>query len=236
MQRESPGERWGSKGVRGAWAARAGALRDELAAFQGASARRTAHHLFEHARAGVFVRVYAGALDRFVPFANAAFENTWGVRPREARAGELPPHRWWSSGYTLCTRMPADVQSDKHLAALRDMLHHACARRELPDCEFFVNTRDAPVVRRDGLPPTPFVAPAAGADSVPLLPVFSSYSGPRFFDVACPLPSDWEYATQQHLSRPPPLRHAADGVAWRDKSPACVWRGSLTGAGGTPGA
>ena len=184
--------------------ARAGAaleaLRARLHAFRGNSAERTARLLWDTARAFVFVRLRGNTVERFVPCANAQFRNDWGApsdRERADRAEHfrrkwqhgpvediLPDDRWWSNGHVLCNVMPRDVQSDKHLLALRDMLQTVCAERGAPDCEFFVTPRDAPMVRRDGRAPNPFVDPGpARSKDVDLLPVFCFYGGPAYFDV-----------------------------------------------------
>ncbi len=37
----------------------------------------TLRYLFEHMRCGIFVKIRAGQLVMFVPFANDAYTNTW---------------------------------------------------------------------------------------------------------------------------------------------------------------
>jgi len=223
-------------------------MRERLHAFQGTDAERTAKILWRTARSFVFVRLHQNAVERFVPCANANFRNDW-ARPSKAertkreqhfsrkwqhvpREDILPDDRWWSNGHVLCNVMPPDVQSDKHLLALRDMLQTVCNERGAPDCEFFVTPRDAPMVRRDGRAPNPFIThgPACrGATS--LLPVFCFYGGPDYFDVPCPLASDWARAMRGRDFGGRAVAPSPRQLAWASKRPQAVWRGSLTGAG-----
>jgi len=95
-----------------------------------------------------------------------------------------------------------------------------------------VNVRDCATVRRDGQRPCPapwrpFACPRARAPEA--LPTFSFYTGPGFFDVACPTATDWSFATGKSFDRAP-LPRAPD-VPFKDKQPLAMWRGSLTGPG-----
>jgi hypothetical protein len=66
--------------------------------------------------------------------------------------------------------------------------------------------------------------------AVATLPTFSFYTGPGFFDVACPTATDWIFATQNATLGRAPLPVPPD-VPFVQKRPVAVWRGSLTGPG-----
>ena len=99
---------------------------------------------------------------------------------------------------------------DQFLFQLKDMLAEACRMREVPDCEFFINKRDYPQLKYNGIigpvEPYGFIFDRDDADpaqDMPLennrfksyTPILSFYSSERFADIPFPTSEDWEAAT-----------------------------------------
>lgn len=241
------------------WHDQQATLRERLHCFRGTDAVRAAHHLFhEHGGRVICVLIHNGQL-RFVPMVNPEWRNDWPERPpgeldahfRRKHShvrGQLPPqvlpfHTWWSAGHLLCNRPNPEpyAMSDRSLVAVRHMLETVIAANPalVPDCCFFLNIRDGAMIRRDGQRPCPLpwrppMHPRACAPDA--LPVFGFNGSIHHFDVACPTDADWLRATQCRTlgAAVPTLPNVR--LAFEDKRPVAVWRGSLTGPGNTAGA
>lgn len=221
----------------------------------------TLRYLFFHTRCGVWVSVRGGVVALFMPFANAQYSNTFGRRvcltERRLTVAEYAAHKarelhrrperllpnpsqWWLNGGIVCNVMPDNVWGEEYLFAIRDMLDETCAAHAVPDCDFFINKRDYPQLRREqGLDAyeaftgTPRLARETYSTYTP---VFSFYTGKDMADIAMPTTDDWAVAVQACL--PPgssdffatagcgPLSGVADARA--------VFRGTATGRGVTP--
>lgn len=60
---------------------------------------------------------------------------------------------WVVNGCLVDTRLNERGVSDRGFQELRDMLISVCMERTVPDCEFFLNLRESPVLRKDGRDP-----------------------------------------------------------------------------------
>lgn len=68
--------------------------------------------------------------------------------------GEISPvKKWMVNGCLVETLLDKRGMSDRGFQELRDMLISVCMERGVPDCEFFVNPREFPVLRKDGKDP-----------------------------------------------------------------------------------
>jgi len=210
----------------------------------------TLRYMFYGMRCGILVAIRGGRLALFAPFANAQYRNTWSDRlcfqggssaayvaakcaeTRKAPEAWLPPKAWWMNGGILCNVAPPGVWGDAHCAELMDMITSACAAHATPDCDFFINKRDYPHLRRDGGEPySRFV----GTDTPPreayrsYAPIFSFYTGTAYADVPIPLSEDWRALGQETAATADVLQNA-----WRRAAPVAVFRGTATGNGITP--
>ena len=169
----------------------------------------------------------------FVPFCNAQYVNTWSDRARHAmspsRTG-LPPCHWWMNGWMICDEVPEQVWGDHWVTTIRNMVRTCC----VVDCDFIINKRDCPMVRKDcGDPMNPFAPACPLVDPKRLVRFFSFYGGPFHHDVPCPIALDWcrftnrTYAQQQKRDLEPPFVD----TYWESKEPVAVFRGALTGTG-----
>lgn len=223
----------------------------------------TLRYLYVHTRCGIWVSIRKGVVAAFVPFANAAYQNTYGDRIRltasgltvsqyaEHKAqtlGRRPerllqdPGTWWMNGGILCNVMPATVWGDEYVAALRDMLDETCIRHAVPDVDFFINKRDYPQLRRDGAEPYGEFVGESALDRETYsayVPVFSFYTGTEVADVPMPTTEDWVLATGRCFppgSTAPPVdtpQATTTAVPVPDREQRAVFRGTATGRGVT---
>jgi hypothetical protein len=198
-------------------------------------------------RCGILVSIRRGKVTIFAPFANASYTNTWSDRlvfshgsipnyvrtkaltTRQPLENWLPPEQWWINGGIVCNVMPPGVWGTAHCAELLDMLDAACATAAQPDCDFFINKRDYPQLRRDGSEPyARFTGTSMLTREVytAYAPVLSFYGGSEFADCVMPLTEDWKRCTK--------ATPADNHKPWEDALPVAIWRGTATGSGVHP--
>lgn len=132
----------------------------------------TLKYLFEHMRCGIFVKIKAGQLVMFVPFANDSYTNTWASEMEfDSADGTMETYyqekikggfrkenilpnvaEWWANGNMIdnekvragTDKRFGQVWGDFFLCQLKEMLQAVCQERIVADCEFFINKRDYP--------------------------------------------------------------------------------------------
>jgi hypothetical protein len=206
-----------------------------------AAFERTLTYLCTEMRSGIYVLIKRGRVAMFAPFVNPEYRNKFSIRLRPAlpapsdAAGTgggggvvlRDASRWWANANILCNIEPPDLVSDHGWLMHLRFLCLVCAIRDVPDCEFFLNKRDSPMVRRDGrhvfhglMSPDLAAAPVVPTGSQPmLLPVLSPYGGAAYADRLWPLQQDFAY-----------LDPPATPVRWESRAPVAVFRGTSTGA------
>lgn len=140
----------------------------------------TLRYLFFHMRCGIFVAIRRRTVVMFVPFCNRDYRNTWWDQlkmdansvkryyNRKKKSGFreedvlLDTSKWWANGNIICNEPAAPGKPAKHWAdtffvQLREMLEMCCERREVPDCEFFLNKRDFPHLKANATEPYDFM-------------------------------------------------------------------------------
>lgn len=236
------------------------------------STLNTLRYLFFHMRHGIFVLIRGGRLLMFAPFVNKDFVNTWGDALRVEGGGSVEDYlerkkevmrahgmgraaeeecympsvrQWWANGNIICNVPSPDFWGDAYLAQLKHMLLTLCSSRAVPDCEFFINKRDFPQLKRNLTEPYDFLydaddAPLARERYASYAPIASFFVGAPFADLPLVCTDDWETATGRVF--PPSaidLRSArnrtANGVPWGGRTATAFFRGNATGAGVVPG-
>lgn len=221
--------------------------------------RNTFHYLYHHMRCGIFVKIHHGRLAVFAPFVNPDYRNTWSthIQFREGTLDAYQTHKtsvtgrresvlrdtskWWLNGNIVCNVPPPQVWGDSFLHPLQDMIHQTCLLHKVSDCEFFINKRDFPQLRKDVLDPYQFVWPLTMVPK-PLdreeyavyAPILSFYTAPHFADIPMPTTEDWEIATSHvFLPRGTEARTMWQRdkwhCPWSDREPIAFFRGSATG-------
>ena len=204
------------------------------------SVLNTMKYLFFHMKCGIYVMIRNGKLRIFCPFSNRDYRNTWSGRLKikggvtlddyyEEKRGFCRKENivedtslWWANGNIICneltqnkneTKYDIQVWGDQFLSPLRDMLAEACQKRQIPDCEFFLNKRDYPQLKVNverGIPVEPYGFifdkddrdPSQDVDLVDehkfktYAPIVSFYAAAedRFSDIPWPSSEDWEGA------------------------------------------
>ena len=220
------------------------------------STLNTLRYLFFHMRCGIFVLIRGGKLAMFVPFVNKDYVNTWGdaidieqplpeyVKDKHQFTDEqyiMDKSRWWANGNIICNVDSPAFWGDSYLPQLRHMLQTLCERREVPDCEFFVNKRDFPHLKRNASEPYDFIF---DEDDLPLsresystyAPIASFFVGKDFADLPLVTTDDWETATGRVF--PPNAvdirsekNRKSNDVPWAERKATAFFRGNSTGPG-----
>ena len=202
---------------------------------------RTVRYVSTVLRNGIYVLVRDGAVRLFVPFTSGhEFRNSWFDQlelPSLGVSATVSPEKWWANAGILCTKPSPDVWGPSFVCAFRHLVECAVTKGQIKDCEFILNKRDHPCVRRDLAHPWTHVWGGSPPKAVEgeLLPFLSSYVGPDYADIPFPLTMDWEraigavFAGDTHAVPQPIAR-----LSWGDKVPTAFFRGSSTGAGTTP--
>ena len=209
------------------------------------STYNTLNYLFNHMKCGILVMIRNNNLVIFAPFVNKDYRNTWGnvdtlidgsleryymEKEEYYRAENIINDRmkWWANGNIICNEdeKPSNTSSNQYwsdhfLFQLKDMISETCQKREVPDCDFFINKRDYPQLKFhkddgnvkdgdicNGVPVEPYGFIFDKDDNnpnedVPLsrecyksyAPILSFYTSDRFADIPLPPSEDWEAAT-----------------------------------------
>lgn len=213
--------------------------------------------LLEHAMrvvgSGVYVRIEAGQVVRFLPFTSWEFEGEWEALPcaggspaefaaawarrqnRPAAAFHADSRRWTpGSGELLGLEDWTGQTVNSRCPELLYLLWLTLSQHPVPDCEFLFNRRDTPQLRADGRHPHPHLVGAGMALRRPLPaahpPVLSQCGSPEHADLLVPTQDDVLLGTGLAFvhGREPVARPRVD---WATARPCAVFRGVATGAG-----
>lgn len=204
----------------------------------------TFRYIFEKTRKGIFVQIRNGALSVFLPFSNAHFINQWHDKVQQPLPDALkqssrvkPLPQWTANNYLVRYENPS-VEGDLGQPALRHMIDSVCREFKMPDCEFFINRRDFPLLKTDGTEPYdaifganhPLVSHHYKAHS----PIFSMVESDNFADLALPTAEEWErICARDNVFFPCTKRTTPNFVDnfyhWSEKVARVVWRGTNTG-------
>ncbi len=229
----------------------------------------TFHYIFEKFKKGIFVQIKDNAIRVFLPFSNHAFTNEWShlvhvdptvhptiqsvFRAATERAGHVfrdgainrYANRWYGNNGLLRYEYPVH-EGDSGVSICYHMLSELCARRSVPDCEFFLNRRDFPILRTDGSEAyTNFFGqghPLVSHAYARYVPILSMCSQVHYADVPIPNWEDWSRVVQErgiyfthttYIGAHGQMGETDDGLVWESRKPIAVFRGSSTGIGTT---
>jgi hypothetical protein len=141
----------------------------------------------------------------------------------------------------MCNVDSEGFWGDNYLPQLRNMLVSLCSERSVQDCEFFINKRDFPQLKRNISEPYDFIY---DKDDEPLCrekystyaPIASFFVGPDFADLPLVTTDDWETATGKVF---PPVcaelrsakKREENDVPWDMRTCTAFFRGNSTGPG-----
>jgi serine/threonine protein kinase len=220
----------------------------------------TFKYIFHKMKKGIFIKIKDGSMRVFLPFSNARFVNEWGSSIKVSpgyqdfqtffnHTSELvglrgkkinrDPSKWYGNNCLVRAEVPFS-EGDSSFGCMYDMFDELCKSRKVPDCEFFVNKRDFPIMTKDETEPYDCMFPA----DTPLLshkyrtyaPILSMVSSDKFADIVIPTWEDWARTSNELDGRLFDKGRKYDmtfDVEWKDKFPTAVFRGASTGIGTT---
>lgn len=227
----------------------------------------TFSYMFEKMKKGIYVQIIDNDVNLFLPFSNANYSNhypahVFNVDPKKYSHGfpdlcktlcekegrTFSAHKinrfskkWYCNNGLVRYEFPVQ-ENDSGIDVLYAMLKSLCEKRSVPDCEFFLNKRDFPVLKRDMTDPYEALVGGDGVciwEDKDMIPIISMCSKDIFADLMFPTWEDWMRASFQHdpeLVFPdyrgqfkvyPEIVHRD----WREKKPMVVFRGASTGLG-----
>lgn len=224
------------------------------------SALNTFRYIFHKFKKGIFVKISDNKLKVFLPFSKAYFINEWSGKIEQnskqilellesisktegrpyfdKRSVNLRTEEWYGNNCLIRYEYPLS-EGDSNVGNVKNMLEELCARKKVPDIEFFINRRDFPILKRDGTEPYNHIW---GSDKFPLvshnydkyLPILSMSSTERYADVLMPTWDDWariQSLEHKYFPRTAQDYSATFDTLWSRKKPTAVFRGSTTGCG-----
>lgn len=140
------------------------------------STMNTLKYMFFHMKCGIYVMIRDNRVVIFCPFVNKDYRNSWnGSLKLKSRDGSLESYSsekqlysrqqesylpdmdtWWANGNIICNAYRSDENDNQYwgdhfLLQLKDMFAEACNARVIPDCDFFINKRDYPQLKFNGM-------------------------------------------------------------------------------------
>ena len=195
----------------------------------------TFNYIFEMLKKGIFAQYMHGKLT-FLPFSNANFQNNWSeyirvnyqsinnflqeihikmgydFNPRKVK----PIHNWYANNMILRYDFH---EGESGVLTLHDMFSHIQINKF---CEFFINKRDFPLLRKDGnLPYTKLYGMQPIPKKYPknFSPILSMVEHNDYQDIAIPTWADWEQASKNEKFE----------IPWNTKKSQVIFRGASTG-------
>ena len=212
---------------------------------------------------GTYVEIRDGKLVTLLPFRNMNFyreaqsaELNKHQTPRQIKeilesvddrlvqnphGHDLNPSTWRLNGPLIRYESPPrHTVSKSHV--FQDMFLQLLETRQVPDCAFFLNSRDFPILREDGKNPNPFWFNNQRVENFPdkFIPVLGMSSSNGYADIPIPTWDDW--ARINALENPPRYFYKAtekdytipdDLPPFSERQDRVIFRGGTTGAGVT---
>lgn len=229
------------------------------------SVDNTFNYMFHKLKKGLFIKIKNGKLDVYLPFSKVDYINEWGDRIKadptrfrditeffkyvsedlnqkefnERRLNKFT-NSWFGNNCLLRTEFPIH-EGDASYTNFQDMFKTLCERRQVPDCEFFLNKRDFPYIKLDSTEPYDAIFDG----EVPLLshnykkysPILGMVTTDKNADIPMPTWEDWaRVSSEEHGKIFDTCRTYTEkyDTPWEEKKPIAVFRGSSTGCGSTP--
>jgi hypothetical protein len=223
----------------------------------------TFEYIFHKFKKGIFVKIIDNEIKTFLPFSKIDYMNEWSDRIRVDPAkypngifsmlaqcsdkSTYDPSKihfmmdhWYANNGLLRYEYPIS-ENDSGVSTIRDMLMTLARERRIPDCEFFINKRDFPILRRDGRESYDAIF---GMDT-PLLshqydrycPILGMTTTKDHADIPIPTWDDWarvsfpeKWFGKDFIEYP----NIECGRTFQEKIPTAVFRGASTGLGIDP--
>lgn len=224
----------------------------------------TFRYIFHKFKKGIFVKIADNKLRVFLPFSKSSYLNEWGDRIKvdnnkygtvkdfirkisEGEGRRFNPRyvndntsQWYGNNCLVRYEYPLS-EGETNVTNVKNMLEELCAKRQIPDIEFFVNRRDFPILTRDGTEPYNNIwdsekKPLVSHNYPQYAPILSMSITSRYADVLMPTWEDW-IRVQSYEDKwfPKSCRTYKESFTtpWSEKKSTAVFRGGTTGCGVT---
>lgn len=219
----------------------------------------TFEYMFHKFKKGIFVKIVSNELKVFLPFSKIDYTNEWSYKvftsspfedlfiessrisgyPYDKRKIHFLRDHWYANNGLLRYEYPIS-ENDSGVSTLRDMLICLTKEREVPDCEFFLNKRDFPILKQNRTEPYECLFgedhPLVSHNRERYCPILSMTTTQDHADIPIPTWEDWarvefpqKWFGKEFASYPDPYIPFSE-----KKFPTAVFRGSSTGLGTTP--
>jgi hypothetical protein len=223
---------------------------------------QTFEYIFHKFKKGIFVKIVENELRVFLPFSKIDFINEWSDRIRvdpvrfpkgilsmigesaEATGFGSNPSvhymmdHWYANNGLLRYEFPIS-ENDSGIGAIRDMFLALTRERRVPDVEFFINKRDFPILRNDGMEAYECIFgddhPMVSHGFSKYCPILSMTTTDRHADVPIPTWDDWSRVSYPSKRFGKDFNEYPDPFvgSYRTKKDTAVFRGASTGLGTT---
>lgn len=223
-------------------------------------------YIFEKFKKGIYVQIINNEITIFLPFSNANYCNpypskTFHVDTRKYKDFQdmcrqlclkegrtFQPHKinrhtnqWYCNNGLVRYEFPIQ-ENDSGIDILYSMLQTLCKYREISDCEFFLNKRDFPLLKKNFTDPYEALVGEnveLSLDDLSFMPILSMCSTNKHADMIIPTWEDWMRASFQHDESMvfPDYKGNVKTYPkipvsnWLEKRPVIVFRGASTGLG-----
>lgn len=217
----------------------------------------TFKYMFYKFKKGIYVKIQDNQLKVFLPFSNVEYTNEYehllkhnpryesfeemiktmcSQTGRNFHASRINTHRcqWYANNFLVRFEFPCN-EGDAGVTQMRDMLDDLLKTHTIPDCDFFVNRRDFPLLKKDRTEPYD----AFFGENTPLIshayerycPILSMCVRDGFSDIPIPTWDDWSRVNPSKIFS----KRFVDftPTEWNEKKSIAVFRGSTTGDGTT---
>ena len=133
------------------------------------------------------------------------------------------------------------TEGDSNVGNIKNMLETLCAKRKIPDIEFFLNRRDFPILKRNETEPYNNIWDSQNqllvSHNYPQYsPILSMCSSDEYADVCIPTWEDWaRVQSLENIWFPKSCKNYQEKFNnnWDSKIPTAIFRGGTTGCGVT---
>jgi hypothetical protein len=246
----------------------------------------TFSYLYNYMKNGIYVSIRNNSINAFLIFSNNNFTQIWGpeiVKSLGTSSNTVDTYyknklqyfnskrikyrkeniitdtkKWWLNGNIIDNE---DWEWGTHLVPeLFDMMNTLCKERIIKDCDFFINKRDHPQLKKDLTEPYDFISKSLlnkpintqkaklfpientnddNKDTYLFAPIFSFFTDDKFADIPFPTTDDWRIATQKIFDsssfhgKDIYINKNNEYVPYNKRINTVFFRGSATGGGVT---
>jgi len=237
-----------------------GSIFEKFGNLHSESTDNTFKYIFNKFKKGIFIKIKDGRVRVFLPFSKMSYINEWhlnidptnfaktatavsqadGYKPN-LRKISLNPETWVANNHLIRYESNQN-ETDTNTSVLKNMFEELCENRNIPDMEFFINRRDAPIMTKFGTEPYDQIWNGKDVKLVShsydkYAPILGMSTTDRFADIPIPHHNDWA-RVQSKNGKWFPKAAGTDPIGgdgeWSEKISKAVFRGASTGTGITP--